>query len=150
MLSIISYIRVSDKKQGRSGLGLKAQQQAIDRFTQFEGLKVVKKFDEVETAKGGDALERRPQLRAALSAAKKLGCYVVVSKLCRLSRNVHFISGLMEKEVPFVTLRDANENAVQNHALECRSGVGGSATLVGGASGGRSSWEAFRKGFSAA
>jgi hypothetical protein len=43
MLPIISYIRVSDKKQGRSGLGLKAQQQAIDRFTQFEGLKVVKK-----------------------------------------------------------------------------------------------------------
>jgi DNA invertase Pin-like site-specific DNA recombinase len=104
MLPIISYIRVSDKKQGRSGLGLEAQQEAIDRFTQFEGLKVVKEFVEVETAKGGDALERRPQLKAALAAAKKLGCYVVVSKLCRLSRNVHFISGLMEKEVPFVVV----------------------------------------------
>jgi DNA invertase Pin-like site-specific DNA recombinase len=59
-------------------------------------------FVEVETGKGADAIERRPQLRAALAAAKKLRCQVAVAKLNRLSRDVHFISGLMALRVPFV------------------------------------------------
>jgi DNA invertase Pin-like site-specific DNA recombinase len=57
---------------------------------------------EVETGKGADALDRRPQLKAALAAAKKLKCHVAVAKLDRLSRDVHFISGLMAHRVPFV------------------------------------------------
>ena len=56
----------------------------------------------METGKGSDALERRPQLKAALAAAKKLKCNVAVAKLDRLSRDVHFISGLMSHRVPFV------------------------------------------------
>ena len=59
-------------------------------------------FIEVETGKGSDALERRPQLAAALSEARKKRCSVVVAKLDRLSRDVHFISGLMAHRVPFL------------------------------------------------
>jgi DNA invertase Pin-like site-specific DNA recombinase len=57
---------------------------------------------EVETGKGHDALERRPQLKAALAEAKRLKCAVLVSKRCRLGRDVHFISGLMVNRVPFI------------------------------------------------
>src|SRR5947209_17399126 len=65
-------------------------------------LELVCEFVEVETGKGSDALDRRPQLKAALAAARKLKCPVVVAKLDRLSRDVHFISGLMAHRVPFV------------------------------------------------
>ena len=57
---------------------------------------------EVETGKGSDALDRRPQLKSALAAARKLRCQVAVAKLDRLSRDVHFISGLMAHKVPFL------------------------------------------------
>jgi DNA invertase Pin-like site-specific DNA recombinase len=63
---------------------------------------VVGEFVEVGTGKGSDALDRRLQLSAALAAAKKLKCSVVVAKLDRLSRDVHFVSGLMAKRVPFI------------------------------------------------
>jgi DNA invertase Pin-like site-specific DNA recombinase len=59
-------------------------------------------FVEVETGKGSDALDRRPQLAAALSEARRQRCAVAVAKLDRLSRDVHFISGLMAQRVPFV------------------------------------------------
>ena len=59
-------------------------------------------FVEVETGKGSDALERRPQLAAALAEARRKRCSIGVAKLDRLSRDVHFISGLMAHRVPFV------------------------------------------------
>lgn len=99
---LITYIRVSKPKQGRSGLGLEAQRHTLQQFAATEGLELVREFVEVETGKGSDALERRPQLRAALAAAKRLKCQVAVAKLDRLSRDVHFISGLMVHHVPFV------------------------------------------------
>jgi DNA invertase Pin-like site-specific DNA recombinase len=58
--------------------------------------------DRIETGKGADALDRRPQLAAALKAAKKAKCVVLVAKLDRLSRDVAFISGLMAQRVPFI------------------------------------------------
>ena len=61
-----------------------------------------REFVEVETGKGSDALDRRPQLKAALAAAKKLKCHVALAKLDRFSRDVHFNSGLMTHRVPFV------------------------------------------------
>jgi DNA invertase Pin-like site-specific DNA recombinase len=100
--TLITYIRVSTSQQGRSGLGIEAQRQTLAHFAQAEGFTVVREFVEVETGKGADALERRPQLKAALAAAKKLRCHVAVAKLDRLSRDVHFISGLMAHKVPFV------------------------------------------------
>ena len=100
----IAYLRVSTNGQGKSGLGLEAQREAITRFAEAEGFDIVGKFEEIETAKGADALSRRPQLAKALAAAKKNGstCPVVVAKLDRLSRDVAFISGLMAKRVPFI------------------------------------------------
>jgi DNA invertase Pin-like site-specific DNA recombinase len=88
-------------REGKSGLGLEAQREAIDRFAKAEGLHIVETFTEVETAKG-DSLARRPQLSAALKAARKLKAPVLVAKLDRLSRDVHFISGLMTEKVPFM------------------------------------------------
>src|SRR6201987_4683446 len=100
--TIVSYIRVSTSGQGRSGLGIEAQRHALSQFAKAEGLEVVREFVEVETGKGADALDRRPQLKAALAAARKLKCHVAVAKLDRLSRDVHFISGLMSHRVPFL------------------------------------------------
>lgn len=99
---IITYIRVSTSQQGRSGLGIEAQRVALSNFAKAEGFDVVREFVEVETGKGADALDRRPQLKAALAAARKYRCHVAVSKLDRLSRDVHFISGLMAHKVPFL------------------------------------------------
>jgi DNA invertase Pin-like site-specific DNA recombinase len=99
---LIAYIRVSTARQGKSGLGLEAQREAIARFALAEGLEVLGEFVEVETGKGADALDRRPQLAAALAKARKAKCPVVVAKLDRLSRDVAFISGLMAHKVPFV------------------------------------------------
>ncbi len=99
---LVAYIRVSSQKQGRSGLGLEAQRGAISRFADQFGLSIIAEFTEVETGTGHDALDSRPQLRAALDLAKRKRCRVVVAKLDRLSRDVHFISGLMAERVPFV------------------------------------------------
>src|SRR3954465_5172738 len=98
----IAYIRVSTARQGRSGLGLEAQQAAVQRFCETEGFEVVAERIEVETGKGADALERRPELAAALAEAKRRKCPVLVAKLDRLSRDVAFIAGLMAQRVPFL------------------------------------------------
>ncbi len=101
MTIAVAYERVSTVGQGKSGLGLAAQRDAIARFAALEGIEIAETFTEVETAKG-DTLARRPQLAAALKAARKLGAPVIVAKLDRLSRDVHFISGLMSERVPFI------------------------------------------------
>jgi DNA invertase Pin-like site-specific DNA recombinase len=98
----IGYVRVSTKSQGVRGNGLEAQRESIARFAATEGFEVTQWVSEAESGKGADALERRPALASALKAAKKLKCPVIVSKLCRLSRDVHFISGLMSQRVPFI------------------------------------------------
>jgi len=102
MRPLISYLRVSTASQGKSGLGLEGQRAAMVAFAAANGLEIAAEFVEVETGKGSDALDRRPQLAAALKAAKKLGCAVGVAKLDRLSRDVHFVSGLMAHRVPFI------------------------------------------------
>jgi DNA invertase Pin-like site-specific DNA recombinase len=99
---LIGYVRVSTSQQGRSGLGIEAQREALARFAASEGFELVRVFIEVETGKGADALDRRPQLGAALNDARRQRCPVAVAKLDRLSRDVHFISGLMAHRVPFL------------------------------------------------
>lgn len=101
-LPVVAYLRVSTSRQGRSGLGIEAQRDNIARFATAEGYELIGEYVEVETGKGADALERRPQLTAALNAARKRKGAVVVAKLDRLSRDVHFISGLMSHKVPFI------------------------------------------------
>src|SRR5689334_12215197 len=101
--NLIAYYRVSTGRQGRSGLGIEAQREAVRRFAEAEGATLLAELDEIETGKGADALDRRPVLREALARARKAKAAVVIAKLDRLSRDVHFISGLMAQRVPFVT-----------------------------------------------
>jgi DNA invertase Pin-like site-specific DNA recombinase len=102
MTGAVAYYRVSTARQGRSGLGIEAQRTAVTGFAEAEGYDLVSEYVEVETGKGADALDRRPTLAAALARARKLRCPVLVAKLDRLSRDVHFISGLMAHRVPFI------------------------------------------------
>jgi DNA invertase Pin-like site-specific DNA recombinase len=95
MKPVVGYLRVSTDRQGRSGLGIEAQRDAIARFVEAEGYTIAAEHVEVETGKGSDALDRRPELAAALAAVRKAKCPVIVAKLDRLSRDVAFISGLM-------------------------------------------------------
>jgi DNA invertase Pin-like site-specific DNA recombinase len=107
----IAYLRVSTQQQQHSGLGIEAQRAAIERFAAAESLLITAEYSEFETGKGADALDRRPQLAAALAAARKAKCSIVVSKLDRLSRDVAFVSGLMAQRVPFIVAelgRDAD------------------------------------------
>jgi DNA invertase Pin-like site-specific DNA recombinase len=107
----IAYLRVSTQRQHRSGLGLDAQRATIERFASVESLTIAAEFVEAESGKGADALERRPQLAAALAAVKAAKCSVVVAKLDRLSRDVAFVAGLMAQRVPFIVAelgRDAD------------------------------------------
>lgn len=99
---LIAYLRVSTDRQGRSGLGLEAQRAAVRTFAETHGYWIMGEHVEVETGKGSDALARRPHLAAALAAARKARCAVIVAKLDRLSRDVAFIAGLMAQRVPFV------------------------------------------------
>jgi DNA invertase Pin-like site-specific DNA recombinase len=107
----IAYLRVSTQRQHRSGLGLDAQRSTIERFAAGESHSIVAEYVEAESGKGSDALDRRPQLAAALAAAKAAKCSVVVAKLDRLSRDVAFVAGLMAQRVPFIVAelgRDAD------------------------------------------
>lgn len=99
---IISYVRVSTQKQGTSGLGLEAQKQAVQRYVNDTSSEVIAEFIEIESGTKSDA--DRPQLSEALKACKKHKAVLVVAKLDRLARNVHFISGLMAAKVKFLAL----------------------------------------------
>jgi DNA invertase Pin-like site-specific DNA recombinase len=101
-MKAIIYTRVSTAEQGKSGLGLESQLNVVTEFCNAENIEVVGHYEEVETGKGQDALDVRPQLAKALAHAKKEKAYLVVAKLDRLGRNVAFISSLMESKVPFI------------------------------------------------
>jgi DNA invertase Pin-like site-specific DNA recombinase len=104
---VIAYIRVSTRAQGKSGLGLEAQQEALARFAKAEVFDIVETYVETESAKG-DTLARRPQLATALKHARRIKdddykyAPVIVARLDRLSRDLHFVSGLMAERVPFI------------------------------------------------
>jgi len=107
----VTYYRVSTQRQGASGLGLDAQRQTVAQYLAGGPRTALGEFLEVETGKGSNALEKRPQLRLALDLCKKTGATLLIAKLDRLARNVHFVSGLMESKVSFVAcdLPEANQ-----------------------------------------
>lgn len=107
----VAYYRVSTAAQGQSGLGLEAQQTAVASYLNGGAWELIGEFREVETGKGSNALAKRSQLRAALDACRKHGATLIIAKLDRLARNVHFVSGLMESRVRFVAcdMPEANE-----------------------------------------
>lgn len=102
MKPIVAYLRVSTERQGRSGLGIEAQREAVAAFADSNGFTIIETFLECESGKGADAIARRPVLSAALARAKRERCAVAVAKLDRLSRDVAFISGMMSRGVPFL------------------------------------------------
>jgi DNA invertase Pin-like site-specific DNA recombinase len=98
----VGYLRVSTREQGRSGLGLAAQRFEIEAFGAREGVSVKSWYQDVQTGAGADALQMRPGLAAALKEAQDEHLPLIVSRLDRLSRNVHFITWLMEHKVHFI------------------------------------------------
>lgn len=109
----VSYLRVSTEEQGRSGLGIAAQRKAVTDYLNGGRWQLVAEFEEHESGKRAD----RPQLNAALVACRKHKATLVIAKLDRLSRNVHFLSGLMESNVDFVCADNPNANRLTIHIL---------------------------------
>lgn len=97
MCRVVAYYRVSTEAQGRSGLGLGAQQEAVTALCQQRGWEIIAEFTEVESGKRDD----RPQLIAALKRAKVTGARLVIAKLDRLSRNVAFLAALQDSGAKF-------------------------------------------------
>lgn len=108
--TFIAYYRVSRKSQRIDGLGMAAQKQAVTDYVTRCGGELIAEFKEIESGKRSD----RPELVKAMDRCRLTGAKLVIAKLDRLSRNVHFLSGLMERKVAFVAcdMPDANELTV--------------------------------------
>ena len=115
-MKIVSYLRVSTARQGRSGLGLEAQQDRIQGYATSRNATIIKEFVEVES---GKASSNRPELIAALHLAKVTGSVLVIAKMDRLSRNAAFLLTLRDSGVKFIAadMPDANELTVGIMAL---------------------------------
>jgi DNA invertase Pin-like site-specific DNA recombinase len=98
MKKFISYLRVSTKKQGKSGLGLDAQKETIERYVEREGGMIMEEYTEVLSGKN----DKRPMLLKAINQSKKIGATIIVAKLDRLSRNVSFFFELKDAKVDFL------------------------------------------------
>ncbi len=109
--SFIAYIRVSTQRQGQSGLGLDAQRASVKNYCNSNGGVVTDTFLEVESGKRSN----RPKLNAAIEACNKSGAILLIAKLDRLARNVHFISGLLESNVQFVAVDMPNADRFMMH-----------------------------------
>jgi DNA invertase Pin-like site-specific DNA recombinase len=114
-MKIVSYLRVSTRRQGSSGLGLEAQLAAIHKYARQRSASIIETFTEVESGKGND----RPQLQKALHLAKVTGATLVIAKLDRLSRNAAFLLTLRDSGVRFIAadMPDANDLTVGVMAL---------------------------------
>lgn len=110
---VVVYARVSTARQGASGLGLEAQQAAVQAYAAAQGLAIVAEYVEVESGKRTD----RPQLAAAMAACALHRATLVIAKLDRLARNVHFISGLMEAGIDFVACDMPHANRLTLHLM---------------------------------
>ena len=112
MTNYIAYTRVSTKKQGNSGLGLEAQTTSVINFVNGHG-KLLATYTEVESGKKSD----RPELAKALSHARRSKAVLIVAKMDRLSRNVAFLSALMESKVEFQAADNPHANRLTIHIL---------------------------------
>lgn len=114
----VAYYRVSTDKQGKSGLGLEAQEAAVVAFiaSKGENARLLASFVEIESGKRSD---NRPQLKLAMERARLTGATLLIAKLDRLSRDAHFLLGLQKAGVKFVAvdMPEANELVVGLMAL---------------------------------
>ena len=113
MNTFIGYTRVSTDKQAASGLGLAGQVTAIEGYAQSAGGRLLASYQETESGRNND----RPQLAKAMAHAKRIGATLIIAKLDRLARNVHFISGLMESGVQFVAVDNPAATPLTLHIL---------------------------------
>ena len=113
MTNYIGYTRVSTAEQGRSGLGLEAQEGAIGRFLKDGDRLLTPTYVEIESGKRND----RPELAKALAQARLTGATLLVAKLDRLARNVAFVSQLMESGVPFLACDNPHATRLTLHIL---------------------------------
>ena len=113
MTKFVAYHRVSTQKQGRSGLGLEAQQSSIAEYTRSGNGTLCAEFTEVESGKRND----RPQLTAALAQCRLHSATLIVAKLDRLARNVAFVSNLMESGCEFCAVDFPQANRFMIHLL---------------------------------
>jgi DNA invertase Pin-like site-specific DNA recombinase len=111
--NFVAYYRVSTERQGRSGLGLDAQKKAVRDHLNGGDWKLVAEFVEVESGKRSD----RPKLAEALKACRVRGATLIIAKLDRLARHVHFVSGLMESGVDFTAVDFPQANRLTVHIL---------------------------------
>lgn len=109
MKTYVAYLRVSTTKQGIDGLGIEAQEHAIKAYNG----NVIAKYVEVESGKRKD----RPELIQAMAHCKRTGSTLIIAKLDRLARNVHFISGLMESKVDFIACDFPEANPLTLHIM---------------------------------
>jgi DNA invertase Pin-like site-specific DNA recombinase len=112
-MNVVTYRRVSTKGQQESGLGLEGQAAAIAEYVARTGAKVVGEFVEAESGKRTD----RPELDKALAACRRHKATLVIAKLDRLARNLHFLTGLMEAGVEFCAIDNPNANRLTIHIL---------------------------------
>jgi DNA invertase Pin-like site-specific DNA recombinase len=113
----VAYYRVSTQRQGASGLGLEAQQEAVRRYLTGVPGRLLAELTEVETGKGFNALSRRPQLRESLGLCQAQRAVLLIAKLDRLARNVRFIAELMESRVKFIAVDLPEANDLTLHVL---------------------------------
>jgi DNA invertase Pin-like site-specific DNA recombinase len=111
--NFVAYYRVSTQRQGRSGLGLEAQQKAARDHLNGGNWRIVDEFTEVES----DTRPGRPKLVQALKTCRALGATLIIAKLDRLARNVHFVSGLIESGVEFTAVDFPQANRLTVHIL---------------------------------
>ncbi len=109
----VAYYRVSTDRQGKSGLGLEAQRKAVIDHLNGNGARVLAEYTEVESGKRTS----RPELIKALAHCKEHKATLVIAKLDRLARNVHFVSGLMESGVEFMAVDMPQANRLTVHIL---------------------------------
>jgi DNA invertase Pin-like site-specific DNA recombinase len=109
----VAYYRVSTARQGRSGLGLEAQRQAVGEHLNGGNWKLVGEYTEVESGKRSD----RPKLAEALKACRLQGAKLIIAKLDRLACNVAFISNLMESKVEFEAVDFPQANRLTIHIM---------------------------------
>ena len=110
---MVGYLRVSTKGQGASGLGLEAQQSAVENYARTMGARVGAWYTEVETGKRSD----RPQLARAVGHAKRSKLVLVVAKFDRLARDMEFTAKLMNSTVEFVACDNPTANRLTLHIL---------------------------------
>jgi DNA invertase Pin-like site-specific DNA recombinase len=113
---LVAYRRVSTQKQGESGLGLEAQEAAIQAYERSTGLKIIAAFTEVETGKR-DEMENRPELLKAIARAKRAKATLVIAKLDRLARSVYVTATLHKAGVEFVACDNPTANRLTINIL---------------------------------